>query len=260
MSGQIAPAMSALDAELEKWASAGRPPRAFLRDDDAVADTPALRRLLALSERLGAPLLLASIPGPAEPSLGAAVRAHPLVTGAVHGYAHVSHSPPGEKPCELNRRRPASVLLGEMREGREKLAEIFRGKLSGLIVPPWNRIHDAVVPLVAEAGFSGISAHGWAQYPRSTGLAGVHAHVDVVHWSAGARGRDPAWAISHACQALAEARARGFRAIGILAHHLSHDETAWATLDELMSALSQRDVRFVEADALIAESGCDDQA
>lgn len=256
----LALAMDALDAELEQWRSAGRTPRALLRDDDAVADTPALRRLFAICERHGAPLLLAAIPGPAEPGLGAAVRAFPLATGAVHGFAHVSHSAIGEKPCELNRRRPASVLLREMREGREKLGDLFGGEISGLLVPPWNRIHGEVVPLVAQAGFSGISAHGWEQYPRSTGLAGVHAHVDVVHWSAGARGRDPAWAITQTYEALGEARARGFRAIGLLAHHLAHDETAWSTLDELIGALSQRGVSFVPADSLIAGAVADDQA
>lgn len=260
MSKPIDQAMNALDAEVEKWRSAGRIPRAFLRDDDAVADTPALRRLFALSDRHGAPLLLATIPAPAEAGLGKAVQAHALTTGAVHGYAHVSHSAIGEKPCEFNRRRPAPVLLREMVEGREKLAELFDGRLSGLLVPPWNRIHEEVVPLVAQAGFAGISAHGWDQYPPSTGLAGVHAHVDVVHWSAGGRGRDLAWAISQACEALGEARTRGYRAIGILAHHLSHDETAWATLDALMAALSQRGVSFVEADSLIAENVSGNQA
>ncbi len=55
--------------ELETWRAAGQTARLWLRDDDAVAVTPALERLLALSSRYRSPLLLCVIPMRAEKDL-----------------------------------------------------------------------------------------------------------------------------------------------------------------------------------------------
>lgn len=243
-----------LEAELDRWRSAGLTPRAFLRDDDAVADTPALRRLFAVSERHAAPLLLACIPEPADESLGMAVRGFGLATGAVHGWRHESHAPKGEKPCELDRYRPPEVVLGELRAGREKLAALFGGRVSGLVVPPWNRIHDEVAAQVAKAGFNGVSAHGFGERPGAGGTPFVNVHVDVVHWSNGRTGRTPEWALGECAKAFALSREGGREAVGLLAHHLAHDEQAWATLDALMGALARCGVNFVEADSLLPAS------
>ncbi len=245
--------MNALESELGNWQAAGKKPRFFLRDDDAIEDTPALRALFDASERAGAPLLLASIPAHAKPSLGAAVRGFGLARGAVHGYAHANHSPAGQKPCELDHYRQLEVVLAELRQGREKLLALFGGELSGLLVPPWNRIHDAVARHVHEAGFTGISAHGWLTQPPVHGLASVNAHIDIVHWSGGRKGRDWAWMSVELARALREARVRGYRAIGILTHHLVHDEQAWLVLDETVAFAAQNGIGWVAADTLAME-------
>jgi hypothetical protein len=245
--------MNALETELEHWRSAGKRPRLFLRDDDAIEDTPALRRLFDASESAGAPLLLASIPANAQPSLGAAVRAFGLATGAVHGYAHANHAPVGQKPCELDHFRPLEVVLGQLRQGREKLLALFGGSISGLLVPPWNRIHDAVAKHVHEAGFTGISAHGWLTQPPVHRLASVNAHIDIVHWSGGGKGRDWAWMSAELAKALTEARLRGYRAVGMLTHHLAHDAQAWRVLDESIAFAAANGMAWVDADTLVRE-------
>ena len=55
---------SHLTRELELWSRAGRKPRLWLRDDDAVAPSLALDRLLALCERYDVPAVLAVVPEP----------------------------------------------------------------------------------------------------------------------------------------------------------------------------------------------------
>ncbi len=239
--------------ELSLWEKAGKRPRLFLRDDDAVENTPALQILFQFCQRFKAPVLLASIPRPAKESLGAAVRDFPLATGAVHGFAHVSHSGKGEKPCELGSNRALTTVLSQLREGRAKLEDLFDGRISGLLVPPWNRIHDGVASYVHETGFTGISAHGWLVQKPPHSLAVVNAHIDIVHWSGGQRGRKWQWVAGELAKAFHEARLRGFRATGILAHHLAHDAQAWTVLDEIGKFAADNDLQWVAADDLISE-------
>lgn len=240
-------ACDGLDAELERWRAAGRRPRLFWRDDDAVRDTPALRRLLDLAQRRGAPVLVAAIPAGAEASLAAALADSPLATGAVHGWAHQSHSPPGEKPSELGTHRAIDIVLDELRAGRRRLLDLFEGRLSDLLVPPWNRIDAAVEVRVGEAGFSGVSAHGWRDGP----VASVNVHIDNIHWSNGRVGREAEWIRTELARNLGEARRRGWRAVGVLTHHLSHDEKAWAGIETILADLGPERADWVAADELL---------
>ena len=237
--------------ELDEWRAAGQRARLFLRDDDAVTDTPALQRLLGLIRRYEAPLLLAAIPAHAEDSLGAAAGSEKLVTCAVHGWAHRDHSPKGEKPAELGIHRPIDDVLEELRAGREKLAGLFGGRVSGLVVPPWNRIDDAVLARIGEIGFAGASVHGWLTERRPARM--VNVHIDIIHWSGGRVGREIGWLYAELAWNMKEARRRGFRAVGILTHHLAHDEKAWANLETLMDRMSQNQAVWLAADDLLAE-------
>ena len=56
------PPWKPLAEELDRWNAAGRRLALWLRDDDAVAPSPALDRLSRLAEDFGAPVLLAVIP------------------------------------------------------------------------------------------------------------------------------------------------------------------------------------------------------
>lgn len=240
-----------LAAEIQLWAETGLAPVVFLRDDDAVADTPALRRLFETCERHSTPLLLACIPDPAETSLGSAVKNQPLATAAVHGFRHVNHSPKGEKTCELGRSRPIGEVIAELRQGREKLLGLFAGQLSAILVPPWNRIHDEVAVQVGEAGFAAISCHGFDDRAERLGIPFLNVQVDIFHWSGGRVGRDLEWTLRELAIAFGRGRQRGGAPVGLLAHHLVHDETAWATLDAALGRLAALGVRFEAADNLL---------
>lgn len=240
-----------LDAELEQWHKAGHRPRIFLRDDDAISDTPALRRLLELCGQHDVPLLLATIPRDADGSLGSLVGGNGLVTGAVHGYAHIDHTPPGTKVCELGIDRPLSTVLAELTLGRSRLLELFDGRISGLLVPPWNRIHDPVLEAIGTIGFSGVSRHGWPSGPTPGRVAEVNTHVDIVHWSGGTVGRSHDWVFQQLAENLQIARQSNWRAIGVLTHHLDHDEQAWAVLEACLDLLGNETADWIAADSLI---------
>ncbi len=109
-----------LRTALDRAARDGRAVRLWWRDDDAVAATPALDRLLSLAD--GRPLLIAAIPAGIEPSLGRRLARARNVRVAVHGLGHANHAPAGEKTAEFGphrdrrscamRRAAPSISLG----------------------------------------------------------------------------------------------------------------------------------------------------
>ncbi len=240
-----------LDRELARWAGEGLAPRLFLRDDDATRPSPALDRLIALARRHRAPVLLAIIPADATPALAERIAMEPLVTPCVHGYAHRRHTPDTEKAVELGGDRDVDEVLAELRAGRARLQELFGSRLSGILVPPWNRIAPAVAARVHEAGFRALSTHAWR--PTGTRLPELNTHVDIFDWHGGRKGRPLDWTIAETRRRLGEARARGGLPVGILSHHLVHDDDAWATLDGLLSYLTEdKGLAFRNADDLAA--------
>ena len=243
--------MAVLEAELQHWQEAGHRPRLFLRDDDAISDTPALRRLIGLCEQHNVPLLLAAIPRDADASLGKLVRNAPLVTGAVHGYAHIDHTRPGQKVCELGTDRPLETVLAELVLGRDRLLELFGEPPSALLVPPWNRIHEPVLAAIGRAGFGGVSRHGWPGGPAPAGLVEINTHVDIMHWSGGTIGRESDWVVGELAANLAIARKQDWQAVGVLTHHLDHDDQAWAVLEACFQFFDGDTADWIGADTLL---------
>ena len=90
------------------------------RDDDAMAPTPALDRLLALSARLDIPVALAVVPSGAGAALCERIAGEPLADVLVHGFAHRNHAPVGAKKQELGFRDP-DVIAAELSAGLRKL-------------------------------------------------------------------------------------------------------------------------------------------
>ncbi|MEM7462927.1 MAG: polysaccharide deacetylase [Pseudomonadota bacterium] len=240
-----------LTDEIDHWRAENQKIRFFLRDDYAVSDTPALRQLFELIKRNETPVLLATIPKMADTSLAALVGETPLVTPAAHGYAHVSHTPEGFKPCELDHFRPLEVVIEEMKDARDKLTTLFGDVVSALLVPPWNRIHEEVLPHVRNAGFAGVSAQGWQNDPTPVPM--VNVHLDIIHWSGGVCGRDREWIYLNLAQNLEIARNSGWQPVGILTHHLVHDDQAWDSLEAIFDFARACEAKWIVADDLLAE-------
>ena len=86
-----------LAGECDAWATSGRPVELWWRDDDAIADTAALRCLLAEAT---VPIALAVIPAGLEPSLPALLKSHGSVSVLQHGFDHRNRAPAGGKKSD----------------------------------------------------------------------------------------------------------------------------------------------------------------
>lgn len=244
-------AFAAVEEELALWAAAGLAPRFWLRDDDAVEPTAALERLIAFARRRGVPVLLAVVPSRATRALADRLADEPLVRPCQHGIAHRNNAPDGMPSLELGGMQRAEDILSDLAAGRARLLDLFGDRLSGILVPPWNRIAPEVATRLHALGFTGLSTWSWQR--KGTSLPELNTQVDVMDWAGGHRGRDLAWTGGELLRRLVQARDRGGAPLGILTHHLVHDERAWATLDELVTWLAEdRGFVFESADDLIA--------
>ena len=246
----------ALDAELAAWEHAGRRATVWWRDDDATRATPALDRLLELQRRHQAPLALAVIPARAERSLAERIAGSASVVALQHGWAHANHAPAGEGKAELGPHRPTALVLGELARGAIALDGVFgESGWRRVLVPPHNRIAPALRAALAAAGWRGLSA-GLAPRPAALpGLAEVNAHVDIMNWNTrGFAGEEQS--LGTLVAALAARRAGGTdpdEPVGLLTHHLAHDEPAWKFTDAVLARLAaHRTVAFADPASLFA--------
>jgi hypothetical protein len=226
-----------LVAELARWQEAGRVADFWLRDDDAVEPTAALDRLLALTGPAAVPLTLAVIPARVGGRLAERAAVESGITAAVHGWSHENHAPSGEKKQELGPHRPPEAVLAELGDAKIIVDSLFGVLALPMLAPPWNRIDEALLPSLPGLGFTVLSAFGPAQ-PGPVKC--LNTHVDVMGWKAERKGKEHAALIA---EIVAELRARldtaSSEPIGVLSHHLVHDETAWSFLQGLFDTMAE---------------------
>jgi hypothetical protein len=231
-----------LMAEFDRWEEAGKVATLWWRDDDAVAPTARLGRLLSIAS--GVPVSLAVVPADAEQELAQwfAEYLHSAprrsVTVLQHGWRHLNHSSVGKK-SEFPAERSTSEMASELAAGRARLSDLFGARAQPVLVPPWNRFDDSLLGLLARCGLTGISrARARSGSLRALGIIEVNIHVDLVAWKEGRGfiGEDAALGglVEHL-------RARRLRAAcadeptGILTHHLVQDQATDAFLDQLIT-------------------------
>ncbi len=241
----------ALDRILNARAAAGRAADFWWRDDDATERTEALDRLLALRDALDVPLALAVIPATATGGLAEAVSGVSGIDVLQHGYAHVSHRPAGAKKAELAADRDVWDVARDIADGRGRMIELFGddGWLD-VMVPPWNRIDATVAALLPGLGFHGLTTfRGRNLEDASESLRLVNTHIDIVDWQTtrGFAGDEPL------LNAAVEALETDAPAVGLLTHHLAHDEACWDFIDRFVAATRRYDtVRWRAARDLFA--------
>lgn len=220
--------------ELDRCASAGQQITLWLRDDDAIAVTDPLERLLELAGEWTVPVVLAVIPMPAEPRLAVRLGDFNNVKVALHGFSHSNHAPAEEKKQELGGHRPAASVLNEIHSGLDRLVRLFGGQAVPMLVPPWNRIAAELIACLPQIGISYLSAFGPARSRQpAPGLVQVDCQLDIIDWR-GTRGSHPHQVLADRLAGLVRERAAGPPdPIGILSHHLVHDDAAWQFLQAL---------------------------
>jgi hypothetical protein len=238
-----------LRRELARWQDNGRVASLWLRDDDAEAPSPALDSLLAVTAKHQVSVLVAIIPARADAALAERLRGERHVEAAVQGVAHLDHSAAGEKRAELGSARSIELTVAELAAARQHMVGLFP-TLSGLLVPPWNRIAPAVAARIGEAGFSGISAFGWK--PVAAGVPQLNTHVDLIDWKAQGRWRVLDEVIALLAAALATSRvSHGHAPVGLLSHHLRRTDASDDMLERLLGeTTSDPAIRWRRAGAL----------
>lgn len=264
----------ALQRELAAWRDSDRVATFWWRDDDAVDESPALERLLALAARYAVPLHLAVIPARATDALAAGLaRAGGWVAVLQHGFAHANHAPEGQKPMELGPHRPGVAICEDLARGRAMLDARFGRQAVPVLVPPWNRIANGLVPELAGLGFRGLSGHTpRAAFSPAPGLFACNTHLDVLRWRPERKFLGEGEALDLLIGHL-RARRRGSDGApaagaggtepdepsGLLTHHLVLDEAAWAFVGRLLAVLADhpaaRWVTLEEAIPLRAGAG-----
>ncbi len=244
----------ALADELDAWAEAGRVATFWWRDDDAVADTPSLDRLLDLRAALGVKLTLAVIPAPAEASLADRLARERAVTIVQHGYAHRNHAAPGTPKRELGDERPRERVTDELAAGWARLVTLFPAARN-VMVPPWNRIDSRVAAALPALGYRGLSTFTARARPLAApGLVQCNTHVDIVDWPGTRRFVGEEAAIGAAVAHLGRRRTRAAgvdpdEPTGVLTHHLAHDAGCWDFVNRFVARSSVHpSVRWVDAD------------
>ena len=215
---------------------ARRKPVFWVRDDDAVALTPALAQLLSLSRKFHVPVALAVIPDLAEPDLF-----ERLGDAAVlqHGCDHRNRAAPGEKKTEFPAREGIPDALDRLRLAHERLVSMGGGKVLPVVAPPWNRMRRELA-----AALPGIGIHGFSGYGKEESIPGVvqiNTHVDIVAWKDGKR-----FIGDEEAARLAMTYVLNEQPVGWLTHHAVHDSDAWRFLERLFALRGPRWARAAE--------------
>lgn len=242
----------AVAAELDLWWRSGLQARLWWRDDDAGEESRPLERLLDLRRALDLPLAIAAIPASATPALADRLADEVRVHVLQHGWDHRNHAPDGAPKAELAPSRDQHEVERDLSAGRSRMWDLFGEHALPVLVPPYNFLAAQLVGVVERIGFRYLSLLGDFQ---SLAVPNRNVHVDVVDWRNG-HAEQPEAIARHAIAAL---RLRRFgiveRAlpVGIMTHHLQHDEEAWLSTEALLGRLRQhRAAVFPPIDAVFA--------
>ncbi len=231
-----------LQEELERW-PANQPLPIWWRDDDAIHVTPALDRLCEVSDLTGLPIHLAVIPSEANAPLATRLGADDRLIPLVHGWAHRNHASEGARKAEFGAHRPLDVMRAEVRQAYERLTDLLGSRPAPVFVPPWNRVAPDLLPLLPQAGYTAISTFG----PRddamaAPGLAQINTHVDPIDWRGHRSLVAPERLITRTTAQLAdrrEGRADASEPLGLLTHHLVHDDAIWSFTQQFLQHMSR---------------------
>ena len=222
---------------LDLWHAAHLKAPLWLRDDDSVEPTPQLNRLIGLTAQHQIPLALAVIPAKASVALARHLRASRHVTAIPHGWVHRNYAPEGEKKQEFGSHRAIETMRQELFLAMSRTRELFPDRMAGIFVPPWNRIATELIPALRELGYEALSTFGVSI--QSRGIPEINTHVDIIDFRGTRRCREHSVLAKELAAALSHSFHHGHYAVGILSHHLVHDEAAFEFLTDFFSIARQ---------------------
>lgn len=216
--------------------AAEAPVDVFFRDDDAGWAGTALEALLDVFGEAAVPIDLAVIPMALTAGEAAQLVRHrdaaPGMLGMhQHGCRHVNHELTGRK-CEFGPSRPHAVQWQDLRDGRERLAELL-GPVDPIFTPPWNRCTEVTARCLADLGFAVLS-----QDAGATPLAGAEPKrlAVSVDWCRWRDGTQAGWRVLG--ERLATSLAETARPTGVMLHHAVMNGDDRSHLAQLLALLS----------------------
>jgi hypothetical protein len=239
-----------LRSELDAWAAAGMTAKFWWRDDDAVSDTPQLRRLLDIVRDAGIVVALAVVPEHADDSLVELVSTAECCIWQ-HGWGHYFHA-----RGEFGDGRTLVLMTDDALAGQRSLDRLFGPtRWQRVFVPPNHMLSVPFKALIPSLGYLGVSA-GVQLTPPIEHVVEVNAELDVMNWPEG-----KILGVAAICRMLVEqlvSRRLGEspveHPIGILTHHLVFDDDAWGFVSKLFKFLSShRAVEVLRADTLFEQ-------
>lgn len=238
-------AQKRLELELGAWRRRGHRPRLWWRDDDARQATAQLDRLLTAAS--GLPLALAIVPDGDLAGLAGRLAKETALTLSQHGVDHQNRHPAGGRRSEHPPGATQAEISAAVARGRDAMRAA--GLEPRFYTPTWNEYDDGLLTAVREAGYVTFSA-GINGYPTQ-GLKHIGADVDFMRWKGAPQFKGSARILNLVRRRL-EVRRRQRRygaPIGILTHHLVHDEPTWAFLTWFLDYSKPRFVwcNFAEA-------------
>ena len=223
---------------LDDRAKSNQPVTFWWRDDDAIDATPELDKLLELSLQHEVPLSLAVIPKNATDALANKILQNSRIVVLLHGYSHRNHSTDVAKTraSEFGDNRAIGESLNDLEMGLSRLDELFGESALPILAPPWNRIGQKCATRISEVNLVGLSCFGKL---RKLGESShnLDVHWDPIKWGNKPKfcGKEKAW--KKLANELVR-RKQNNSPLGIMTHHLVHDEDTWVFLAELFEILS----------------------
>jgi len=213
-----------LEHELSLWRKAGHQPILWWRDDDARVPSPALDRLLAV--RADLPISLAVIPDCDLAPLSARLIQEAGLAISQHGVDHQNRRAQGEKRSEYPWGTTLETKTQSILQGQKKLEAV--GLAPAFYTPPWNSFDESLLAALRSCGYRIFSA---GIYGKPSGeIDHVGAELDVLRWKHEPpkfKGKRRIFAALRAQLERRRKKGQWAEPIGILTHHLVHDDATW---------------------------------
>ncbi|MBF0096172.1 MAG: hypothetical protein HQM04_05040 [Magnetococcales bacterium] len=231
-----------LHEEWLRWQEAGLSCTLWWRDDDLTALSANYWHLQQLAERYALPVLLAVIPATLCEKVVQAGAGCNHLQFCQHGFSHANHQSPGKSQSEFGSARTEAQVSADLAAGWVRLQTLLGERLLPVFVPPWNNYPEERLPLLAQAGFVGISQYGpLAAADRvAAGLKRYNAHMDLIDWSLSPpQSLSGGWLVERLVSKLRQRRLGELdvtEPLGILTHHRVMDRWGWQVLEALFVA------------------------
>ena len=224
------------------------------RDDDAIADSAALQKMLVIAKQYSAPVHLAVIPAHLQDSL-AVIKAPEHRDSCFvlqHGFDHQSYALAGQRKIELGGSQATqpqlTSLLANLATGYTLLQAHFANQYLPILVPPWNRVESPVAEHLTHLGYQQLSVLASDKLEETS--FHLNVHIDIIDWKQRkfvgeaqvlSKIISSLTALRIQAQQNASEKSEPVKPCGLMTHHLDHDDECWAFLTRFFEFCQQQD-------------------